>query len=279
MVATVLARCPRHQAHPCRFHRSIHRCAACAAVCRFNEVLLRPHDVGVHVILVDPGVFSITYLGLALGKVPGLRTDRAGIALAGAAAILACGQLSFEEAVKAVDFATILLLLGMMIVVAFLRRAGFFEVLTRFALDRFRRPVVLLAVIMLLSGVLSALLVNDVVCLALTPLTLHLARHLDLNPKPHLIGLAVASNIGSAATLTGNPQNMIIGGLSHISYHRRPAVFVDSLGRILSIVAHGWHVRPMLAPCLRAGGASDGRLHATGDWRGPVQSNRSAPPG
>ena len=179
-------------------------------------------------------IFSLTYLGLALGKVPGLRTDRTGIALAGAAAILACGLLandpelsaketlakSFQEAVNAVDFATILLLLGMMIVVAFLRRAGFFGVLTRVALDRCRRPRVLLAVIMLLSAVLSALLVNDVVCLALTPLTLHLTRHLGLDPRPHLIGLAVASNIGSTATLTGNPQNMIIGGLSHISYLR-----------------------------------------------------------
>ena len=165
-------------------------------------------------------VFSMTYLGLAFGKVPGLLTDRAGIALAGAAAILACGLLSFEEAVKAVDFATIALLLGMMIVVAFLRRAGFFAVLTEIALDRFRQPRLLLAIVMLLSALLSALLVNDVVCLALTPLILHLARHLNLDPKPHLIGLALASNIGSTATLTGNPQNMIIGGLSGISYLR-----------------------------------------------------------
>src|SRR3569623_617085 len=73
---------------------------------------------------------------------------------------------------------------------------------------------------MALSGVLSALLVNDVVCLALTPLVLHVTRHLKIDPKPHLIGLAIASNVGSTATLTGKPQNMIIGGLSQISYLR-----------------------------------------------------------
>lgn len=165
-------------------------------------------------------VFVLTYLGLAIGKLPGLRTDRAGIALSGAAAVLAFGLLSFDEAVEAVDFATIGLLLGMMVVVAFLRLAGFFEVLAGRALARFHQPPALLAVVMALSGILSALLVNDVVCLALTPLVLHLTRQLRIDPKPHLIGLAVASNVGSTATLTGNPQNMIIGGLSHISYLR-----------------------------------------------------------
>jgi Na+/H+ antiporter NhaD/arsenite permease-like protein len=165
-------------------------------------------------------VFSLTYFGLALGKFPGLLTDRTGIALAGAAAVLACRLLTFDEAVASIDFATISLLLGMMIVVAYLRLGGFFEVLAGRALTHFHKPSALLAIVMLLSGGLSALLVNDVVCLALTPLVLHLTRQLRLDPKPYLIGLAVASNVGSTATLTGNPQNMIIGGLSHISYLR-----------------------------------------------------------
>lgn len=165
-------------------------------------------------------VFSMTYLGLALGKYPGLRTDRTGIALIGAAAVLACQLLSFDEATRSVDFATIALLLGMMIVVEYLRRAGFFEILAGRALDHVSHPAALLAVVMLLSGILSALLVNDVVCLALTPLVLHVTRQMRIAPKPHLIGLAVASNVGSTATLTGNPQNMIIGGLSQISYLR-----------------------------------------------------------
>lgn len=165
-------------------------------------------------------VFSMTYLGLALGKYPGLRTDRTGIALIGGAVVLACQLLTFEEATRSIDFATIALLLGMMIVVEYLRRAGFFEILAGRALDHVSQPAPLLAVVMLLSGVLSALLVNDVVCLALTPLVLHVTRQMRIAPKPHLIGLAVASNVGSTATLTGNPQNMIIGGLSQISYLR-----------------------------------------------------------
>lgn len=165
-------------------------------------------------------VFVFTYAGLAVGRLPGLRTDRAGIALAGAALTLGLGLLTFDDAVKAVDFATLALLLGMMVVVAYLRHAGFFEAVANRVLTRVHTPVGLLAVTMALSAVLSALLVNDVACLALAPLVLHLARQRKLDPRPHLIGLAVASNAGSVATLTGNPQNMIIGGLSHISYLR-----------------------------------------------------------
>src|SRR5580700_2134187 len=93
--------------------------------------------------------FGLTYLGLALGKFPGLRTDRAGIALIGAAGVLACGLLSFDDAVKAIDFATIALLLGMMVVVAFLRRAGFFARLAGLVLGRVKSPKALLAVTML----------------------------------------------------------------------------------------------------------------------------------
>ena len=121
---------------------------------------------------------------------------------------------------KAVDFGTLALLLGMMVVVAYLRHAGFFEAVAEGVLTRVHSPVGILAVTMTLSAVLSALLVNDVACLALAPLVLHMARRRKLDPRPHLIGLAVASNAGSVATLTGNPQNMIIGGLSHISYLR-----------------------------------------------------------
>ena len=188
--------------------------------------------------------FTLTYLGLALGRLPGLRADRAGIALAGAAGVLACGLLSFDDAVKAVDFATLALLLGMMVVVAYLRRAGFFARLTGLAVGRVRSPKVLLAVVMLLGGVLSAVLVNDVVCLALAPLVLHLARLLGVDPRPHLVGLAVASNLGSAATLTGNPQNMMIGGLSGIGYLRfaaklaPPAVIGLLIGYAVTRIAY-----------------------------------------
>ncbi|MBN9118103.1 MAG: anion transporter [Planctomycetes bacterium] len=217
--------------------------------------------------------FGLTYLGLALGRVPFLRTDRAGVALVGAAGVLACGLLSFEDAVKAIDFATLALLLGMMIVVAFLRRAGFFARLAGFALGRVKSPKALLAVTMLLSGVLSAILVNDVVCLALTPLVLHLTRRLGLDPRPHLVGLAVASNLGSAATLTGNPQNMIIGGLSGISYLRfaaklaPPALIGLVIGYVITLVAYRTALKPNNSthPAPKPNGTTDcvpdGRRH------------------
>ena len=165
-------------------------------------------------------IFGLTYLALALGKVPGLRIDRAGIALVGAAAMLACGVLSMRDAAKAVDYETIVLLFGMMVVVSYLRLAGFFALATERIAARFSGPFSLLAVTIALSGVLSAFLVNDVVCVALTPLVLHLCQRLKRPPIPYLVGLATASNIGSVATITGNPQNIIIGSLSHISYLR-----------------------------------------------------------
>ena len=165
-------------------------------------------------------IFGLTYLALAVGKVPGLRTDRAGIALVGAAVMLACGVLSMGDAARAVDYETIVLLFGMMVVVAYLRMAGFFALATEQVAARCSGPLSLLAVTIAISGTLSAFLVNDVVCVALTPLVLHLCQRLKRPPIPYLVGLATASNIGSVATITGNPQNIIIGSLSHISYLR-----------------------------------------------------------
>jgi Na+/H+ antiporter NhaD/arsenite permease-like protein len=165
-------------------------------------------------------IFILTYLALAFGKIPGLRIDRAGIALVGAAAMLACGVLSMHDAAKAVDYETIVLLFGMMVVVAYLRLAGFFGLATEWIAEHFSGPFSLLAVTIALSGVLSAFLVNDVVCVALTPLVLHLCQRMKRPPIPYLVGLATASNVGSVATITGNPQNIIIGSLSHISYLR-----------------------------------------------------------
>jgi Na+/H+ antiporter NhaD/arsenite permease-like protein len=165
-------------------------------------------------------IFILTYVALALGRIPGLRIDRAGIALVGAAAMLACGMLSMHDAAKAVDYETIVLLFGMMVVVSYLRLAGFFGLATEWIAARFSGAFSLLAVTIALSGVLSAFLVNDVVCVALTPLVLHLCQRLKRPPIPYLVGLATASNVGSVATITGNPQNIIIGSLSHISYLR-----------------------------------------------------------
>jgi Na+/H+ antiporter NhaD/arsenite permease-like protein len=165
-------------------------------------------------------IFVLTYLGLAFGKVPGLRMDRAAIAFLGATVMLIVGAMTVSEAMgpDSMDYETLLLLFGMMVVVGFLRLSGAFVRLAHWALDRIKTPRALLAVTILLSGILSAVLVNDVVCLAITPLLLHMTTRLRFDPLPQLLGIATAANIGSTATITGNPQNMIIGTASHIPY-------------------------------------------------------------
>jgi len=165
-------------------------------------------------------VFAGSYLALAIGRVPGLSIDRAGIALVGAGLTVASGVLSLEDAYRAVDFGTITLLLGMMIVVANLRLSGFFAVATDWVLARATGPYVLLAAIVAISGLFSAFLVNDAICLVLTPLVLQMALATGRNPVPYLLAVAMASNVGSTATITGNPQNIMIGSLSQIPYGR-----------------------------------------------------------
>ncbi len=163
-------------------------------------------------------VFALTYLFIAVGKLPGYHIDRAGAALLGASLMVWLGVLSLEEAYSAIDFNTITLLLGMMIIVANLRLAGFFQLLNEWVIRRARYPIVLLMAVVLVSGTLSAFLVNDTICLVMTPLVLDLAMRLKRNPIPYLLAVALSSNVGSTATITGNPQNMIIGSISQLAY-------------------------------------------------------------
>jgi Na+/H+ antiporter NhaD/arsenite permease-like protein len=196
-----------------------------------------PEVMGQSISLVST-IFGLTYLGLAMGKVPGLRVDRAGIALIGSVTMLACGVLDLHAAARAIDFETIVLLFGMMVLVVYLRLAGLFALATERIAERLAGPFTLLAVTIALSGVLSAFLVNDVVCVALTPLVLDLTKRLRRPPIPYLVGLATASNIGSVATITGNPQNIIIGSLSAIPYLRFAARLapVALIGLVLSFL-------------------------------------------
>ena len=175
---------------------------------------------------------------MAIGKVPVLRLDRAGAALLGAAMMVASGVLSLTEAQHAIDLDTITLLLGMMIVVANLRLSGFFRVVAAWTVRQARYPALLLASIVALSGVLSAFLVNDAICLVLTPLVLEVVRRLRRDPVPYLLAIAMASNAGSTATVTGNPQNMIIGTLSGIGYARFAAALapVAAVGLALTFL-------------------------------------------
>jgi Na+/H+ antiporter NhaD/arsenite permease-like protein len=131
---------------------------------------------------------------------------------------VASGALSLEEAYRAIDIDTLVLLLGMMIVVANLRFAGFFHLANRWIASHAHYPLALLAGIVMVAGGLSAFLVNDTICLMLTPLIAELTLALRRNPVPYLLAVAMASNIGSAATITGNPQNIMIGSFSHIPY-------------------------------------------------------------
>ncbi|QBR69959.1 anion transporter [Beijerinckiaceae bacterium] len=184
--------------------------------------------------LATVAIFIATYTGVALGRIPGFRIDRAGIALVGASLMIALGTLSLEEAFKAVDLNAIVLLLGMMIIVAQLRVSGFFDLVTRFSIRRAPGPIVLLTAVVMVTGFFSAFLVNDAICLVMAPLVIDVTRALRRNPVPYLLAVAMASNAGSAATFTGNPQNMIIGVTSHLPYaefflHLAPAAAVALL--------------------------------------------------
>src|ERR1700675_3500423 len=163
-------------------------------------------------------IFVGSYLALAIGRIPGLSIDRAGIALVGAGLMVASGALPLEDAYKAIDLDTITLLLGMMIVVASLRLSGFFAIANAWVMAHARRPLILLGAVVATSGVFSAFLVNDAICLVLAPLVLELTLALGRRPVPYLLAVAMASNVGSTATITGNPQNIMIGSFSQIPY-------------------------------------------------------------
>ena len=163
-------------------------------------------------------IFIGTYLVVAIGRLPGFRVDRTGAAIIGAALMLAFNVLTVQEAYAAIDYDTIILLFGMMIVVANLRLAGFFAVVSARVVRHAHRPIVLLASIVVVAGTFSAFFVNDTMCLVLTPLVLDVTRQLRRNPVPYLLAVAMAANIGSVATITGNPQNMMIGSFSGIPY-------------------------------------------------------------
>lgn len=165
-------------------------------------------------------ILGLTYLGVAVTRLPRVNIDRPSAAFTGAVLMVLLGVLSFEGAVRAVDFHTIALLLGMMMLVVVLQRAGFFTYLAVRLLSVGTTPTRLLVVVVAATGVMSALLVNDTVVLMFTPVVIQACRMLRANPVPYLIAEAMASNAGSTATIVGNPQNMLIGVTSGISFSR-----------------------------------------------------------
>ena len=183
-------------------------------------------------------IFAGTYFVIAVGKLPGYRLDRAGAALLGAALMVGLGVLPLEAAYRAIDFDTITLLLGMMILVANLKLSGFFRLVNGFIMTRARHPLVLLIAVVLVCGFFSAFLVNDTICLIMTPIVAELVISLKRNPVPYLLAIPMASNVGSTATITGNPQNMIIGSLSQIPYGSFAAALspIAAAGLVLTVL-------------------------------------------
>jgi Na+/H+ antiporter NhaD/arsenite permease-like protein len=163
-------------------------------------------------------IVTLTFIGIALGKFPYLRSNRTTITLMGVGILLAAHQITFQQIGGFLSLDTLVLLFGMMIINANLQMAGFFRLAGDGMLRYTRSPKSLLALEIVMVGILSALFLNDTVCLMVTPLVLDITLGARRNPVPYLIALATASNIGSVATLTGNPQNMIIGTASHIPY-------------------------------------------------------------
>jgi Na+/H+ antiporter NhaD/arsenite permease-like protein len=182
-------------------------------------------------------IFAATYVVLGLGRLPGFRVDRTGAAIIGASLMIAANVLTVPEAYAAVNYETIMLLFGMMIVVANLRISGFFRVVSAWVVEHAQKPIWLLAGIVAVSGVFSAFFVNDTMCLVLTPLVLEITGRLRRKPIPYLLAVAMASNIGSVATVTGNPQNMMIGTFSGIHYRTFAAKLapVAAIGLLLTI--------------------------------------------
>ena len=194
-------------------------------------------------------IFLASYLVFALGKFPGLKIDRASAAIIGAVGMVAFRIVQPADALRFIDFPTLVLLFSMMLIVGNLHLVGFFEWNAEMVLRRLK-PSRLLPAVVFTSGVLSAFFVNDIVCLVMVPFVLSITRRLRLAPLPYLLAVATASNIGSVASITGNPQSMLIGSFSGIAYrdfllHLGP---VAAVGLFLDwMVLHWMHMREVAA--------------------------------
>ena len=189
-------------------------------------------------------VFAVTYFGMALGRLPGSRVDRTGIAMIAAVALVAVGAEPAARAAAAIHFPTLLLLAGMMIVSARFGAPGAYDAAASWIAQRAGRPLVLLAFTVAVGGVMSAVLVNDVVVFAMTPLLCRGLARRGLDARPFLFALAAASNAGSAATLIGNPQNILIGQVGALGFWSYLAVAgpvaLVALVLVFAAVALAW---------------------------------------
>ncbi|HEY7751250.1 MAG TPA: anion transporter [Ignavibacteriaceae bacterium] len=163
-------------------------------------------------------IIILSLIGVAIGRYPKFRMNRATIALVGASALIIIGGISLEDAIASIDVNTIILLFSMMVLNINLRLCGFFNIITAKVLSIAKTPRQLLGLLIFSSGILSGLFLNDTIVLMFTPLLIEMLLYLRRNPVPYLVALATSANVGSAATIVGNPQNMIIGIDSKISF-------------------------------------------------------------
>jgi Na+/H+ antiporter NhaD/arsenite permease-like protein len=184
-------------------------------------------------------VFAIVYLGMILGGLPFLQLDRTGIALLGAIALVAFGALTPEEAALSIHLPTLLLLFSFMVLSAQMRLGGFYTWVTLRIAGLPLSPPALLAATMAAVAALSAVFSNDVVCLAIAPVLADACLRRGIDPVPYLLGLACAANIGSAATLIGNPQNMLIGQVLALPF---AAYSLEALAPVLLSLALAWAI-------------------------------------
>src|SRR5689334_6413562 len=187
-------------------------------------------------------LFAFTYVGMAIGRVPGSRVDRTGIAMIVAVVLVFAGAVPGADIAHAIHFPTLLLLAGLMILSARVGAAGFYDAAAAWIARQAGRPLRLLVLTIAIGGGLSAFLVNDIVVFAMTPLLCTGLAARKLDARPFLLGLAAASNAGSAATLIGNPQNIMIGqvgGLGFWSYFAA-AIVPSLLGLAISFACIAW---------------------------------------
>ncbi len=189
-------------------------------------------------------VFTATYLGMALGRIPGLKVDRTGLALMALVALLASGAVEVSAIGKAIDLPTLLLLFALMIVSAQFGAARFYDWVAGRLAGASGSPQHLLLLVVVVAGTLSAILANDIIAFAVTPVLAEGTRRRGLDPRPFLIGLAGACNAGSAMTVIGNPQNILIGQMGGLDFWRFLGVCappgVASLAIVYLVVRWRW---------------------------------------
>jgi len=169
-------------------------------------------------LLIAFAIFLVTYALISIRRFPKFKVDRPAAALIGAALMILFGVVGAREAIDAINMDIIILLVGMMVLVAGLELCGFFEWVSLRMIKYSKDQFTFLVLTMVVTGTLSALVLNDTIVLLFTPIIIRTCRLLKSNPVPFLVAEAIAANIGSVATAVGNPQNAYIATRANISF-------------------------------------------------------------